>query len=120
VLRVLSQTGIAFMSDDEGGPGGSPARRRVVFPEECSCEVDGSSFINPRSLEPHLTMASIDREPANADWAKRGFSCGLWIDKPGGLHASDRRTSPRAGGQDGVRDRSFREWSSVADHRRYQ
>ena len=28
-------------------------------------------------------MASIDREQVAADWAKRGFSCDLWIDSPG-------------------------------------
>jgi len=28
-------------------------------------------------------MASIDREQVAADWAKRGFSCDLWIDPPG-------------------------------------
>ncbi len=28
-------------------------------------------------------MASIDREQVVADWAKRGFSCDLWIDQPG-------------------------------------
>jgi quercetin dioxygenase-like cupin family protein len=28
-------------------------------------------------------MASIDREQVAADWAKRGFSCELWIDSPG-------------------------------------
>jgi hypothetical protein len=28
-------------------------------------------------------MASIDRERVAADWAKRGFGCDLWIDKPG-------------------------------------
>jgi mannose-6-phosphate isomerase-like protein (cupin superfamily) len=28
-------------------------------------------------------MASIEREQVAADWAKRGFSCDLWIDSPG-------------------------------------
>jgi quercetin dioxygenase-like cupin family protein len=28
-------------------------------------------------------MASINREQVAVDWAKRGFSCDLWIDPPG-------------------------------------
>jgi mannose-6-phosphate isomerase-like protein (cupin superfamily) len=28
-------------------------------------------------------MGIIDREHVAAAWAKRGFSCGLWIDPPG-------------------------------------
>jgi mannose-6-phosphate isomerase-like protein (cupin superfamily) len=28
-------------------------------------------------------MGTIDREQIAADWAKRGFSCDLWIDPPG-------------------------------------
>ena len=28
-------------------------------------------------------MTSTDREQVAANWAKRGFSCDLWIDKPG-------------------------------------
>ena len=28
-------------------------------------------------------MASIDREQGAADWARKGFSCDLWIDSPG-------------------------------------
>ena len=28
-------------------------------------------------------MTRIDREQLAADWAKRGFSCDLWIDSPG-------------------------------------
>ena len=28
-------------------------------------------------------MATIDRDKVAADWAKRGFSCDLWIDPPG-------------------------------------
>ncbi len=28
-------------------------------------------------------MANIEREQLAADWAKRGFSCDLWIDPPG-------------------------------------
>jgi hypothetical protein len=27
-------------------------------------------------------MASIDQKQVAADWAKRNFSCDLWIDKP--------------------------------------
>ena len=27
-------------------------------------------------------MASIDREQGAADWARKGFSCDLWIDSP--------------------------------------
>ncbi len=37
----------------------------------------------PGILEEHLTMAVIEREKVAADWAKRGFSCDLWIDRPG-------------------------------------
>ena len=29
-----------------------------------------------------LTMAGPDRKQIAADWASRGFSCGLWIDPP--------------------------------------
>ena len=28
-------------------------------------------------------MGIINREQVKADWAKRGFSCDLWIDSPG-------------------------------------
>jgi quercetin dioxygenase-like cupin family protein len=28
-------------------------------------------------------MASINRKQIETDWAKRGFSCDLWIDPPG-------------------------------------
>jgi mannose-6-phosphate isomerase-like protein (cupin superfamily) len=28
-------------------------------------------------------MASTDRKHIETDWAKRGFSCDLWIDPPG-------------------------------------
>src|SRR6516165_2735039 len=28
-------------------------------------------------------MARIDREQVKPDWTKQGFSCDLWIDKPG-------------------------------------
>jgi mannose-6-phosphate isomerase-like protein (cupin superfamily) len=33
--------------------------------------------------EGHQAMARIDQERVAADWAKRGFSCDLWIDEPG-------------------------------------
>jgi quercetin dioxygenase-like cupin family protein len=28
-------------------------------------------------------MKTVDRERVAADWAARGFSCGLWVDPPG-------------------------------------
>ena len=28
-------------------------------------------------------MTKIDREQVAADWARKGFSCDLWIDSPG-------------------------------------
>jgi quercetin dioxygenase-like cupin family protein len=28
-------------------------------------------------------MRTIDRQQISADWARRGFSCDLWIDSPG-------------------------------------
>jgi mannose-6-phosphate isomerase-like protein (cupin superfamily) len=37
----------------------------------------------PGLLETHVTMSSIDRKKVAADWAKKGFSCELWIDSPG-------------------------------------
>jgi quercetin dioxygenase-like cupin family protein len=33
--------------------------------------------------ENRRAMANIDQERVKADWAKRGFGCELWIDKPG-------------------------------------
>ena len=35
------------------------------------------------ALQKDPTVAIIDREQVKADWAKRGFSCDLWIDSPG-------------------------------------
>ena len=39
-------------------------------------------------------MAEIDRQKVADDWAARGFSCGMWVDRPGQrwedfVHATD-------------------------------
>lgn len=42
----------------------------------------------------HETVGRVDRKQLAADWAKRGFSCDLWVDPPGQrwedfVHAAD-------------------------------
>jgi mannose-6-phosphate isomerase-like protein (cupin superfamily) len=32
-------------------------------------------------------MGSVNREKTRAEWAAKGFSCGLWIDPPGQVWA---------------------------------
>ena len=39
--------------------------------------------INRGAFENCVTMPTINREEVAAYWAKRGFSCDLWIDPPG-------------------------------------
>jgi len=39
--------------------------------------------INRGTVENCIAMPTVHREQVSADWAKRGFSCDLWIDPPG-------------------------------------
>lgn len=32
-------------------------------------------------------MAGVDREKVKKDWARKGFSCDLWVDSPGRVWA---------------------------------
>ena len=40
-------------------------------------------MISHRAVEAYVTTPTVNREQIAAEWAKRGFTCDLWIDPPG-------------------------------------